>query len=133
MSSMSNEESGCSGALLGVAVMTIGSLVGFYLFFNALFSDGSVIQAIFTFMFVAVVSVLVGVSIIVRSQGGLQTVVMTTRRERQAVERTYVYEPPRFCSTCGGDLNPQNVEWTGPLTVKCPYCGASHNAIKREV
>jgi uncharacterized Zn-finger protein len=25
------------------------------------------------------------------------------------------------------------VEWVGPLSIKCPYCGATLNTAKREV
>jgi DNA-directed RNA polymerase subunit RPC12/RpoP len=119
--------------LYGVAFMMLGALFGFYLFFDSLFFAGSVIQAIFSFMIVALINIFGGVAIIVRSRGGLHAAGLIAPRETRAVEKTYVYGPPSFCSTCGADLNPQNVDWAGPLTVKCPYCGASHDAIKREV
>jgi hypothetical protein len=46
---------------------------------------------------------------------------------------SYVYEPPTVCPDCGGKLTSSNIEWVGPLTVKCPYCGSSVPAVKRQV
>ncbi len=48
-------------------------------------------------------------------------------------EKSYVHEPPSFCSGCGASLSAEIIEWVGPLTVKCPYCGATHRTEKREV
>ncbi|MFW9974747.1 MAG: hypothetical protein ACFFDQ_05760 [Candidatus Thorarchaeota archaeon] len=48
-------------------------------------------------------------------------------------EKTFIHEPPRFCSDCGATLSSEGIEWVGPLTVKCPYCGATHATEKREV
>jgi hypothetical protein len=133
MTTISSDGGVCPGTLFGVAVIMLGSLFGFYLFFDSLFNVGSVIQAIFSFMIVAMVSIFIGIGIIVRSRGGFMAAGLIAPRVTRTDEKTYVFEPPRFCSNCGGDLNPQNVEWAGPLTAKCPYCGASHKATKREV
>jgi hypothetical protein len=46
---------------------------------------------------------------------------------------TYVYEPPTSCPDCGGKLTSANVDWVGPLTLKCPYCGSTVQALKRQV
>jgi hypothetical protein len=48
-------------------------------------------------------------------------------------EKSYVHEPPRFCSECGASINSEQIEWVGPLSVKCPYCGATLATEKREV
>jgi hypothetical protein len=48
-------------------------------------------------------------------------------------EASYVYEPPTICPDCGGKLTSSNIDWVGPLTVKCPYCGSSVPAVKRRV
>lgn len=48
-------------------------------------------------------------------------------------EKSYVHEPPSFCADCGASLSAETIEWVGPLTIKCPYCGATHPTEKREV
>ncbi len=58
---------------------------------------------------------------------------MTARNIDTPKEKTYIHEPPRFCSDCGATLSSEGIEWVGPLTVKCPYCGATHATEKREV
>jgi predicted Zn-ribbon and HTH transcriptional regulator len=32
---------------------------------------------------------------------------------------------PPICHKCGADVNPEEVDWVGPDTVRCPHCGAS--------
>lgn len=32
---------------------------------------------------------------------------------------------PQKCCECDADLDPNEVKWIGPLTIECPYCGAS--------
>lgn len=32
---------------------------------------------------------------------------------------------PETCFKCGASINPQEVEWTGPDTVRCSHCGAT--------
>lgn len=46
---------------------------------------------------------------------------------------SYVYEPPTTCPDCKGRLTSTNVDWVGPLTLKCPYCGSTIQAVKRLV
>ncbi len=58
---------------------------------------------------------------------------MTQRNYDAPKEKTYIHEPPRFCTDCGAALSAEGIEWVGPLTVKCPYCGATHATEKREV
>ncbi len=54
-------------------------------------------------------------------------------QSQPVAEASYVYEPPTVCPDCGGKLTSSNIEWVGPLTVKCPYCGSSVEAVKRRV
>ena len=47
--------------------------------------------------------------------------------EREVVEREVLLTrriPPK-CHKCGADVNPEEVDWIGPDTVRCPHCGAS--------
>ena len=32
---------------------------------------------------------------------------------------------PPICHKCGADVNPEEVDWVGPDTVRCAHCGAS--------
>lgn len=57
----------------------------------------------------------------------------TATQSETVAGATYVYEPPTVCPDCGGKLTSSNIEWVGPLTVKCPYCGSSIPAVKRQV
>lgn len=54
-------------------------------------------------------------------------------QSQPAAGATYVYEPPTVCPSCRGKLTSSNVDWVGPLTIKCPYCGSSVPAVKRQV
>ena len=58
---------------------------------------------------------------------------MATRDIDAPKEKSFIHEPPRFCSDCGATLSSEDIEWVGPLSVKCPYCGATHATEKREV
>jgi len=58
---------------------------------------------------------------------------MMAPRSDAPKERSFIYEPPAFCKSCGASLSAESIEWVGPLTVKCPYCGATHATEKREV
>lgn len=53
---------------------------------------------------------------------GSETVV-----EREVVEREVLLTrriPPK-CHKCGADVNPEEIDWIGPDTVRCTHCGAS--------
>ncbi len=30
---------------------------------------------------------------------------------------------PEKCSNCGALMESEDVKWTGPATIECPYCG----------
>ncbi len=59
---------------------------------------------------------------------GSETVV-----EREVVEREVLLTRriPTSCHKCGADVNPEEVDWIGPDTVRCAHCGASL-AVKTE-
>jgi len=44
-----------------------------------------------------------------------------------AVEREVMVtrRVPERCYKCNADINPKDVEWVGPDSVRCPHCGAS--------
>ena len=39
------------------------------------------------------------------------------------IEPEPIYGPPPYCSQCGASLDPDLVEWVGPLRFRCPSCG----------
>lgn len=47
--------------------------------------------------------------------------------EREVVEREVLLTRriPPTCHKCGADVNPEEVDWIGPDTVRCLHCGAS--------
>jgi hypothetical protein len=59
--------------------------------------------------------------------------VFVPRSQRVTPEKSFIHEPPRTCPNCKASLSMERAEWVGPLTLKCPYCGATVNTVKREV
>lgn len=122
---------------VGLIVMVGGFFGGFMQFFWVDTHDVGTI--LFYVLVVPMISFLLGSAIIVygmkdsmaRSGMGLFTSASVRRTETR--ERSYVHEPPSFCKDCGASLSAESIEWVGPLTVKCPYCGATHPTEKREV
>ena len=124
--------------VIGMIVMVGGFFGGFMQFFWI--DTSNVGTILFYVMVVPMVSFLVGAGIIMYgmkddiSRGGLGLIGMMGARTTEAPkEKTFIYEPPRFCADCGATLSSEGIEWVGPLTVKCPYCGATHATEKREV
>ena len=68
------------------------------------------------------------------SEGGSPFGLFGIQRVRSTPEEaSYIHEPPHFCSECGASLSMENVEWAGPLTVRCPYCGNTMKTEKRKI
>ncbi len=44
----------------------------------------------------------------------------------------YVLEPPDECDDCGASLSAENVDWVGPRSVKCPYCGNTIEVVRKK-
>ena len=135
----SKDDSGkqCAYMTVGLIVMIGGFFGGFMQFFWMDTHDVGTI--LFYVMVVPMISFLVGSAIIVYGMRGKMKPArmgmfgMMAASSDEPRERTYIHEPPRFCSDCGGTLSAETIEWVGPLTVKCPYCGATHATEKREV
>ncbi|RDE15250.1 MAG: hypothetical protein C4K48_04185 [Candidatus Thorarchaeota archaeon] len=123
--------------VVGMIVIVGGFFGGFMQFF---WTDTHDVGTILLYVLVVpMVSALVGTGIILYgirdSLGhfGLAGLAAARQVGNVAKEKSYVHEPPRFCKDCGATLTAREVEWVGPLTVKCPYCGATHPTEKREV
>jgi len=136
---MADDSSGkrCGFMIVGLIVMIGGFFGGFMQFFRA--GDLDVGTILFYVMVVPMISFLLGAGIIVY---GMKDSISTQRmglfgfastRTSESRERSYVHEPPTFCKDCGASLSAEAIEWVGPLTVKCPYCSATHPTEKREV
>jgi hypothetical protein len=124
--------------VIGMIVMVGGFFGGFMGFFWL--DDPDVGTILFYMMVIPMMSFLIGTGIIMygmkdtmrRTRFGLFGM-MTDASNDTPKEKTYIHEPPRFCTDCGAALSAEGIEWVGPLTVKCPYCGATHATEKREV
>ena len=124
--------------VIGMIVMVGGFFGGFMQFFWM--DDMNVGTILLYMMVVPMISFLIGAGIIMygmkdsMSIGGFGLFGMTgTRAAETPKEKSFVHEPPRFCNDCGASLSSEEIEWVGPLSVKCPYCGATHATEKREV
>ncbi len=124
--------------VIGMIVMIGGFFGGFMQFFWM--DNMNVGTILFFVMVVPMMSFLIGAGIMIYGMkdsigaGGFGIFGMMGSRTRSAPkEKSYIHEPPRFCSECGATLSSEEIEWVGPLSVKCPYCGATHATEKREV
>jgi DNA-directed RNA polymerase subunit RPC12/RpoP len=136
---MSEGSSGkrCATTISGMIIIVVGFFGGFMQFFWMDTYDVGTI--LFYVLVVPMVSALIGIGVILYgirdSVGNAGLIGLTANRQAAAMlkEKSYVYEPPRFCSDCGAAITSEGIEWVGPLSVKCPYCGATLSTEKREV
>ena len=136
---MSDDSSGkrCATTIIGLIIIVGGFFGGFMQFFWADTYDVGTI--LFYVLVVPMISALIGIGVILygmrNSIGQTGLIGLTANRQTTAVsrEKSYVYEPPRFCSDCGAAITSEGIEWVGPLSVKCPYCGATLSTEKREI
>jgi hypothetical protein len=136
---MSEGSSGkrCATMIIGMIIIVGGFFGGFMQFFWMDTYDVGTI--LFYVLVIPMISALIGIGVIlygVRSSlGKVGTFGLAAgpRYSSASKEKSYVYEPPRFCTDCGAALTSEGIEWVGPLTIKCPYCGATHATEKREI
>jgi hypothetical protein len=123
----------------GIAIIMISFFGGFFMMINSLMADDiSIFMILFYALGIPLIGILIGMPLMMKGMGGsrrltpfgLFGVGMTTEEPSEA---SYVHEPPNFCSDCGANLSMENVEWAGPLTVKCPYCGNTMKTEKRKI
>lgn len=136
---MANDSSGkkCTFMIIGITVIIGGFFGGFMQFFWM--EDLDIGMILFYVLVIPAISFLVGAGIILY---GMKDSMQTSRlgifgsissRGDESKERTYIHEPPSVCKSCGASLSTESIEWVGPLSVKCSYCGATHATEKREV
>ena len=124
--------------IIGMIVMVGGFFGGFMQFFWI--DTHNVGLILFYVMVVPMVSFLVGAGIMIYGMKDSMPTrgfglfgMMGAAAAETPKEKSFVHEPPRFCNECGASLSSEQIEWVGPLSVKCPYCGATHATEKREV
>jgi DNA-directed RNA polymerase subunit RPC12/RpoP len=136
---MSDDSSskGCATTIIGIIIMVGGFFGGFMQFFWI--DTHNVGLILFYVLVVPMISFVAGAGIIIYGMRkrigttGIFTLATNPRMAAASKEKSYVYQPPRFCSDCGAALTSEGTEWVGPLTIKCPYCGATQAAEKREI
>ncbi len=128
---------GITGMMCGIAIIVLGGISGLILFISNVGGD-SFPFSLFYLLGIPFIAVMIGVTLILRSvpfPGGS----MFGRRTGRSIDRvpaseaSFIHETPSTCSSCGASINAEIVEWVGPLSIKCPYCGATLNTEKREV
>jgi hypothetical protein len=62
--------------------------------------------------------------------GSMKTGMLFTISEREE-SQSYVYEVPSKYANYKACLNSEIIDWVGPLTIKCPYCGSTQKAEKK--
>jgi hypothetical protein len=136
---MSDDNNGkrCAFMTVGIIVMIGGFFGGFMQF--CWMDTHDVGTILFYVLGVPMISFILGFAIMMY---GMKDSIQANRfgmfgmmaaRSDASKEKSFVHEPPRFCEDCGASLSAETIEWVGPLTIKCPYCGASHATEKREV
>ena len=130
------------GICAGIAVIVIFFFGGFISMFMFDIFEMGVGMILFFMMVIPMIGFLIGAAIIIKSSpsrsfatgfmgGGLFS--PRFAEGGHSKERNFIHEPPSFCSSCGASISTEDVEWVGPLSVKCPYCGATLPTAKREI
>ncbi|MDF1540876.1 MAG: hypothetical protein P1Q69_18405 [Candidatus Thorarchaeota archaeon] len=136
------DEPNMMGMCTGMAVIIIFFFGGFISMFTFDIFEMGVGMILFFMMGIPMIGFLLGAAIIIKSnprstftRGFMGGGLFAPRYERggQTVERNFIHEPPAFCSGCGGSITSEDIEWVGPLSVKCPYCGVTLPTSKREI
>lgn len=56
-----------------------------------------------------------------------RTIESRTRQYRSDIDTSKFLIPrvPEKCFKCGASIQHEKVNWTGPTSIECPYCGQS--------
>jgi len=120
---------------LGIGIIVIFFFGGFIMMITGLEAGNIGVGMILFYIFVIpVIGVVIGVPLMMKGIGTTSVgMFQSSDSEDERKDSSYIHEPPDFCNECGASLSAENVEWAGPLTARCPYCGASMKTVKREV
>ncbi len=119
----------------GIGIIMIFFVSGFIMMIRGLRAGDTGIGMILFWIFVVpIIGIIIGVPLIVKSMDGGPTGFLGSLRKHNGADASsYIHEPPSLCKSCGASISLENVEWAGPLTVKCPYCGATMPTVKRRI
>ncbi len=126
-----------SGMMCGITVIVLGGISGLILLVSDVGGDSTALTLLFI-LGIPGVACMIGITLILRAIpfAGGSLFSRTTDQPIDASisrEKSFIHEPPEACSACGASINPEIVEWVGPLRIMCPYCSATLNTVKREV
>ncbi|MFW9918791.1 MAG: hypothetical protein ACFFED_04280 [Candidatus Thorarchaeota archaeon] len=121
------------GMMAGICIMML-SFFGGFLFMIDNIDNLGVGGILFFLMVVPMLGFFIGFVVIYKTNKNIfPTTGMFRPTRSTSHEVSYVYEPPEKCPNCKGILSAETIEWVGPLTAKCPYCGSSVKTEKRRV
>ncbi len=126
-----------TGMMCGITVIVLGGITGLILLVSDVGGDSTALT-LFYILGIPGIACMIGVTLILRAipfPGG--SLFSRTRGQPMDIEmsgeKIFIHEPPETCSSCGAGISTETVEWVGPLRIKCPYCGATLNTVRREV
>jgi predicted RNA-binding Zn-ribbon protein involved in translation (DUF1610 family) len=126
-----------SGMMCGIAVIVLGGITGLILLVSDV-GGSSTALTLFYILGIPGIACMIGVTLILRAipfSGG--SLFSRTSGQQMDIEisgeKSFIHQPPEACSSCGAGISTETVEWVGPLRIKCPYCGATLNTVRREV
>ncbi|TFF94902.1 hypothetical protein EU546_04310 [Candidatus Thorarchaeota archaeon] len=119
----------------GIGIMMLFFIGGFIMMIMGLEAgDMGVGMILFWIFVVPIIGIVIGMPLILKSVDGAGMGLLgSIQASDESDESSYIHEPPNYCKSCGAALSVENAEWAGPLTVKCPYCGATMPTVKRHV
>ena len=130
-----NQDINCFGIIAGITIIVVSFFGGLMLLLSA--DNLGAAQVIFYMMVIPAIGAIIGVAIMLYSMKssfpGLGVFSKQFPTTERTIEKSYIHEPPSFCASCGAGLSSESIDWVGPLSVKCPYCGAVHPTVKRKV
>ena len=122
----------------GMIVIVIGFFGGFFQIFWIDTSNTGTL--LFYMLVVPMVSFFVGAGIMIYGMKDSMPMrgfglfgMMGAQNAEAPKEKTFIHVPPQKCNQCRASLSSEDIEWVGPLSIRCPYCGATHATEKREV
>ncbi len=128
-----NGESNPVGMMAGICIMMLSFFGGFLFMIENIDSLG-IGGILFFMMVIPMIGFFIGFVVIYKTNKNFFPKYGMFKPARASDNEVgYVYEPPEKCPNCKGVLSAENIEWVGPLTAKCPYCGSSVRTEKRRL
>ncbi len=128
---------GVTGMMCGISIIVIGGITGLILFISNVGGD-SFPFSLFYLLGIPFIACMIGVTLILRSIPFPGGSIFARKIGRPvdtgpSAETSFIHETPKTCSSCGAGISAETVEWVGPLSIKCSYCGATLDTVRREV